>query len=79
MSTNPSDTAGPDRSPLDIAERAFRMLACAPSSLAVDGREVGHGLPRRRMSLIELRDVGSSKLSGVEESAASSGGGAAGA
>lgn len=57
MSTNPSDTAGQDRSPLDIAERAFQMLACAPSSLAVDGREVGHGLPRRPMSLIELREV----------------------
>ncbi|WP_432927741.1 hypothetical protein ACQPZZ_00085 [Microbispora sp. CA-135349] len=57
MSTNPSDTAGPDRSPLDIAERAFQMLACAPSRLAVDGREVGYGLPRRPMSLIELRDV----------------------
>ncbi|WP_182881739.1 pilin [Microbispora sp. H10949] len=57
MPTNPSDLAGPDRSPLDIAERAFRMLACAPSSLAVDGRQVGHGLPSRRMLLIELRDV----------------------
>ncbi|WP_405087760.1 pilin [Microbispora sp. NBC_01389] len=42
---------------MDIAERAFRMLACAPSSLAVDGRQVGHDLPRRRMLLIELRDV----------------------
>jgi hypothetical protein len=57
MSTNPSHAAGQDRSPLNIAERALRTLACAPSSLAIDGRQVGHGLPRRQMSLLELRDV----------------------
>ncbi|WP_156081017.1 hypothetical protein [Microbispora rosea] len=43
--------------PWTSAERDFRTLACAPSSLAVGGRQVGRGLPRRQMSLIELRDV----------------------
>ncbi|MEW9532817.1 hypothetical protein [Microbispora sp. NPDC049125] len=57
MSTNRPDTASVDWSPLDIAEHAFQMLACAPSHLAIDGKKLGHGLPRRRLSLIEVRDV----------------------
>lgn len=57
MSTNPPDEAGTDRSPLDIAEHAFQMLARAPSSLTVDGRKLGHDLPRRRLSLIEVQQL----------------------
>ncbi|WP_055483818.1 hypothetical protein [Sphaerimonospora mesophila] len=56
MSTN-DDALGIDRSPLDIAEQAFQMLACPPSGLTIDGRKLGQELPRRRLSLIEVRDL----------------------
>lgn len=56
MSTN-DDAFGIDRSPLDIAEQAFQMLACPPSGLTIDGRKLGQELPRRRLSLIEVKDL----------------------
>ncbi|MBT8227512.1 MAG: hypothetical protein HKP61_20260 [Dactylosporangium sp.] len=43
--------------PLDIAETSFRLLAAGPEPLAVDGRTLGGGLPRRRIPLGELASV----------------------
>lgn len=42
---------------LDAAETAFRLLTAGPSPLALDGTEVGHGLPERLIPLDELRDL----------------------
>jgi hypothetical protein len=42
-------------SPLDTADAAFRLLTRGPRPLAVDGRRVGHGLPRRPIRLDELK------------------------
>lgn len=42
---------------LDTAEATFRLLCIGPEPLAVDCAELGRGLPRRRVPLIELRDV----------------------
>lgn len=44
-------------SPLRVAEDAFRVLVADPTPLSLDGRLVGHGLPRRPMPLDELRAV----------------------
>ncbi|MQA87533.1 MAG: hypothetical protein GEV03_23650 [Streptosporangiales bacterium] len=43
--------------PLDLAETAFTLLVQGPSPLAIDGRAIGHGLPRRRIPLDELRGI----------------------
>jgi len=42
---------------LDVAETAFRLLCTDPGGLAVDGRRLGHGLPRRRILLTELSSI----------------------
>lgn len=43
--------------PLDVAEGALRLLTTGPSPLSVDGRRLGHGLPRRPIPLGELSSV----------------------
>ena len=40
--------------PLDVADTSFFMLTTGPGGLSVDGRRLGHGLPRRRIGLDEL-------------------------
>jgi hypothetical protein len=45
------------RSLLDSIEIRFRLAAEGPSPLAVDGRQLGHGLPRRRIPLPELTAI----------------------
>jgi hypothetical protein len=45
------------RSLLDSIEIRFRLAAEGPSPLAVDGRRLGHGLPRRRIPLPELAAI----------------------
>ncbi|GAB3670141.1 hypothetical protein GCM10027589_38580 [Actinocorallia lasiicapitis] len=42
---------------LSSAERAFGFLVEGPEPLAVDGREVGHGLPGRMVGLGEVREL----------------------
>lgn len=42
---------------LDEIERRFRLLCAGPQSLAVDGAQLGHGLPRRLIPLPELSAV----------------------
>ncbi|WP_409461732.1 hypothetical protein [Amycolatopsis sp. GA6-003] len=42
---------------LNIAEEAFRLLCTGPEPLALDCARIGLGLPRRRVPLLELRDV----------------------
>jgi hypothetical protein len=43
--------------PLDQLEMTLRLLCTGPNPLAVDGRRLGHGLPRRRIALDELAAV----------------------
>ncbi|GAA2779085.1 hypothetical protein GCM10010452_03350 [Crossiella cryophila] len=40
---------------LDAAEQAFQLLCAGPGPLAVEGAELGHGLPERPVPLTELR------------------------
>lgn len=47
----------PQGLPLEVAESTFRLLTSGPEPLAVDGRLVGHGLPRRLIPLSELAAV----------------------
>jgi hypothetical protein len=42
---------------LDEIEYRFRLLAEGPDPLAVDGRQLGHGLPRRLIALPELSAI----------------------
>jgi hypothetical protein len=42
---------------LDEIERRFRLLCDGPEPLAVDGAQVGHGLPRRLIPLPELAAI----------------------
>lgn len=42
---------------LDVVENTFRTLCADPSGLSVDGRRLGHGLPRRRIQLTELATI----------------------
>jgi hypothetical protein len=42
-------------SPLHTADATFRMLTRGPRPLTVDGRRIGHGLPRRPIRLDELK------------------------
>lgn len=51
------DTSAESVSALDGVESAFRMLFTGPEPLAVDCARIGRGLPRRRVPLVELRDV----------------------
>jgi hypothetical protein len=52
------DTAGPSKlNALSAAERAFAQLASGPAPLTLDGCDIGHGLPARRLHLPELRDL----------------------
>jgi hypothetical protein len=46
---------GGTRSALDLLDEAFSLLAADPAGPSVDGAEVGHGLPDRRLPLAELR------------------------
>ncbi len=41
--------------PFDTLEAAFTALTRGPAPLALDGRQVGHGLPARLLALDELR------------------------
>ncbi|MFG1924357.1 hypothetical protein [Cryptosporangium sp. NPDC048952] len=50
----PTAEPGP---PFDIAETALRLLCEGPSPLAVSGRALGHGLPRRPIRLTELAAI----------------------
>ncbi|GGL42609.1 hypothetical protein [Planomonospora parontospora] len=43
--------------PLDVAEKAFRLLVAGPRPLAVDGAVLGHGLPARAIPVDELRAI----------------------
>ncbi|MEV4581519.1 hypothetical protein AB0K16_50620 [Nonomuraea jabiensis] len=47
-------TASAQGRPLDLAERAFRLLMQGPQPLAVDGATLGLGLPARPIPLDEL-------------------------
>jgi hypothetical protein len=42
---------------LDDIEYRFRLLAEGPAPLSVDGRQLGHGLPRRVITLPELAAI----------------------
>jgi hypothetical protein len=42
---------------LDAIEYRFRLAAEGPQPHAVDGRQLGHGLPRRRIALPELSAI----------------------
>jgi len=42
-------------SPFDTLEACFRLLSTGPACLALDGRQLGHGLPARLIPLGELR------------------------
>lgn len=44
-------------SAMDAAESAFQLLCTGPDPLALDCARIGHGLPRRQVPLVELRDV----------------------
>src|SRR5437763_1014376 len=46
---------GDARSPLDVAEATFRLLACDPGGLALDCRRLGSDLPQLSVYLVELR------------------------
>ncbi len=45
----------PEWLPFDRVETSFRLLTTGPRPLALDGRQVGHGLPARPIPLDELR------------------------
>lgn len=57
MRSSPSHTARFRPGPLDLADRAFTALVTGPNPLCLDGRDVGHGLPRRPIPLDELKCV----------------------
>jgi hypothetical protein len=40
---------------LSVANRAFQLLVTRPSPLSIDGRSIGHGMPRRPIDLGELK------------------------
>ena len=42
-------------SPFDTLEACFGLLTTGPAPMALDGRQLGHGLPARRIPLSELR------------------------
>lgn len=42
-------------SPFDVLDDAFALLVAEPRPLAIDGTEVGHGLPAREIPLDELK------------------------
>jgi hypothetical protein len=41
--------------PFALLEDTFQLLGAPPHPLAVDGEQLGHGLPRRQISILELR------------------------
>lgn len=43
--------------PLDVAEVTFRLLTAGPEPLSIDGAQIGHGLPARRIPLHELAAI----------------------
>jgi len=43
--------------PLDVLETTFRLLTTGPQPLAIDGAEIGHGLPARPIPLHELAAI----------------------
>jgi hypothetical protein len=45
------------KTPLDDLEISLRLLCTGPKPLAVNGRRLGHGLPRRMIPLHELASV----------------------
>jgi hypothetical protein len=59
LPTTGTDTAHlvQGEAPLDVAATTFRLLTTGPNPLCLDGRTVGHGLPRRLIGLHELAAV----------------------
>jgi hypothetical protein len=55
LATTNADDFGP--SPLDMLDKTFRLLVSEPDPLALDGAQIGHGLPARPVPLDELRDM----------------------
>ncbi|MHB8449074.1 MAG: hypothetical protein ACYDAQ_01165 [Mycobacteriales bacterium] len=53
----PESDEGYEPSPLDVADAAFTALVSGPEPLSLDGRAVGHGLPRRAIPLAELKAI----------------------
>ncbi|MET7951363.1 hypothetical protein [Micromonospora sp. NPDC005324] len=49
--------ARPDAALLDAIDYRFRLRGEGPQSQAVDGRQLGHGLPHRRIALTELSAI----------------------
>jgi predicted DNA-binding protein (UPF0251 family) len=56
-SRTPISSKGSGGTLLDEIEYRFRLLAEGPDPLAVDGRQLGHGLPRRLIALPELSAI----------------------
>ncbi|MFC5830368.1 hypothetical protein [Nonomuraea insulae] len=52
-----TDLPEPNVSPLNVAERVFRLLSNAPAGLGLDGRTLAAELPQRQIPLLELRDL----------------------
>ncbi|WP_020670207.1 hypothetical protein [Amycolatopsis nigrescens] len=42
---------------MNAAESAFRLLCTGPQPLTIDCARIGHGLPRQRVPLVELRNL----------------------
>lgn len=42
---------------LDEIEQRFQLLCAGPQPLSVDGKQIGHGLPRRPIPLPELAAI----------------------
>ncbi|MEO3810726.1 pilin [Sphaerisporangium sp. B11E5] len=57
MSTEIRRATPAQRSPLDIAEQAFRLLCCEPGGLALDATGLAGELPQRPVLLTELREL----------------------
>lgn len=49
--------SSPTPSPFAVLDATFRLLVAIPPGLSVNGRRMGHGLPRRRIRLDELREL----------------------
>jgi hypothetical protein len=41
--------------PFTVLEETFRLQSAEPHPLVVDGRQLGHGVPRRQVPIVDLR------------------------
>jgi hypothetical protein len=57
MGTDSPGAVGSIRSPLDVAEATFQLLACEPGGLTFDCTGLHAELPQRAVGLVELRDL----------------------